>query len=137
MTNKQLQELMQAINNELDQGNLVHLINDWDTPNGLTIIQRIIPDANAAPTIEEMAALPHVLLYPGYLHLCKPGTPSRVIAIEDCGGFGSRNLLQAHAYRLCMNHRYNQHDFPPDGETDEANCYGFNEDKYLDCSWED
>ena len=143
MDDKQLHELMQTINSELEQGNLVRLVNDWNVPNGLTIIQRIIPaskvasedsTANAAQTIEQIAALPHVLLYPGYLHLCKPGTPSRVIAIEDCGGFGSRNLQQAHAYRLCMNHRYNKHDEDYD---DTATNYEGNEDRYLDCSWED
>ena len=135
-TTKQLQDLMHAINHELDQGNLVRLDNDWDVPNGATIIYRICPAGvlkNAVQTIEQMAALPHVLLYPGYLHLCRPGTPSRVIAIEDCGGFGARHLQQAHAYRLCMNHRYNKHDVTNDA----TNNYECNEDSYLDCSWED
>lgn len=133
-TTKQLQDLMQAINHELDQGNLVRLVNDWNVPNGLTIILRIRPadsTSNAAQTIEQMAALPHVLLYPGYLHMCKPGTPARVIAIEDCGGFGAQHLAQAHAYRLCMSHRYNKHD------ADTSSDYERNEDAYLDCSWED
>lgn len=139
-TTEQLQELMKTINRELDQGNLVRLVNDWDVPNGLTIIQRVIPaskvastgsTSNAVQTIEQIAALPHVLLYPGYLHLCKPGTPSRVIAIEDCGGFGARHMQQAHAYRLCMNHTYNEHDDNAD------HSYERNEDAYLDCSWED
>ena len=142
-TTEQLQELMKTINRELDQGNLVRLVNDWNVPNGATIIRRVIPaskgasadsTSNAAQTIEQMAALPHVLLYPGYLHLCKPGTPARVIAIEDCGGFGSRDLQQAHAYRLCMNHTYNEHDEDYDGASD---SYEGNEDAYLDCSWED
>ena len=139
MDDKQLRELMQTINSELDQGNLVRLANDWNVPNGLTIIQRIRPTdstANAAQTIEQIAALPHVLLYPGYLHLCKPGTPARVIAIEDCGGFGAQHLQQAHAYRLCMNHRYNAHDVD-DASDDTTNNYEHNEDAYLDCSWED
>ena len=142
-TTEQLQELMKTINRELGQGNLVRLVNDWNVPNGLTIIQRVIPTSkvastdstsNAVQTIEQIAALPHVLLYPGYLHLCKPGTPARVIAIEDCGGFGSPNMQQAHAYRLCMSHTYNKHD----EDYDDANCsYECNEDRYLDCSWED
>ena len=113
MNDRQLQDLMKTINRELDQGNLVRLVNNWDVPNGLTIIQRIRPadsTSNEVQTIEQIAALPHVLLYPGYLHLCEPGTPARVIAIEDCGGFGERHLQQAHAYRLCMNHRGNTHD---------------------------
>lgn len=136
LTTEQLQELMQTINRELDQGNLVRLVNDWNVPNGLTIVQRIRPadsTSNAAQTIEQIAALPHVLLYPGYLHLCKPGTPARVIAIEDCGGFGAQHLAQAHAYRLCMNHRYNKHDEDYDNEP----SYEGNEDRYLDLSWED
>ena len=142
-TTEQLQELMKTINRELDQGNLVRLVNCWDVPNGLTIIQRVITaskdastdsTSNAVQTIEQIAALPHVLLYPGYLHLCKPGTPARVIAIEDCGGFGSRDLQQAHAYRLCMNHTYNEHDEDYDGA---SGSYEGNEDAYLDCSWED
>ena len=144
-TTEQLQELMKTINRELDQGNLVRLVNNWDVPNGATIIQRVIPSSkdvsadstsNAVQTIEQIAALPHVLLYPGYLHLCKPGTPSRVIAIEDCGGFGSPNMQQAHAYRLCMNHRYNAHDLD-DTSDDTSLNYECNEDKYLDLSWED
>ena len=139
-TTEQLQELMKTINRELDQGNLVRLVNVWDVPNGLTIIQRIRPaskaasmgsTSNAVQTIEQIAALPRVLLYPGYLHLCKPGTPSRVIAIEDCGGFGAQHMQQAHAYRLCMNHTYNKHD----DDTDHS--YERDEDKYLDLSWED
>ena len=136
-TTEQLQELMKTINRELDQGNLVRLVNVWDVPNGLTIIQRIRPadsTSNAVQTIEQIAALPHVLLYPGYLHLCKPGTPSRVIAIEDCGGFGARHLQQAHAYRLCMSHRYNKHD---DANNDATSNCEHNEDQYLDLSWED
>ena len=136
-TTEQLRELMKTINNELDQGNLVRLVNDWNVPNGLTIIQRIRPadsTSNAVQTIEQIAALPHVLLYPGYLHLCKPGTPSRVIAIEDCGGFGAQHLAQAHAYRLCMNHTYNEHDEDYDNAD---HSYERNEDAYLDCSWED
>lgn len=77
-TTKQLQDLMQTINRELGQGNLVRLVNDWDIPNGATIIQRVIPasmhtnkaasadsTSNAVQTIEQIAALPHVLLYPG------------------------------------------------------------------------
>lgn len=147
LTSEQLHELMQTINRELDQGNLVRLINDWDVPNGATYVQRIIPaskatskaasadsTSNAVQTIEQIAALPHVLLYPGYLHLCKPGTPARVIAIEDCGGFGARHLAQAHAYRLCMNNRYNKHDedYDADSQTDTIG-----EDSYLDLSWED
>ena len=138
MDDKQLQELMKTINRELDQGNLVRLINDWNVPNGLTIIQRIRPadsTSNAVQTIEQIAALPHVLLYPGYLHLCKPGTPARVIAIEDCGGFDAQHLQQAHAYRLCLNHTYNAHD--TDSTDDATTSYECNEDKYLDCSWED
>ena len=138
-TDKQLQELMKTINRELGQGNLVRLVNNWDVPNGLTIVQRIRPadsTSNAVQTIEQIAALPHVLLYPGYLHLCKPGTPARVIAIEDCGGFGAQHLQQAHAYRLCMNHRYNEHDLA-DTNNDATNSYEHNEDRYLDCSWED
>ena len=138
-TTEQLRELMHAINHELDQGNLVRLVNNWDVPNGLTIVQRIRPadsTSNAVQTIEQIAALPHVLLYPGYLHLCKPGTPARVIAIEDCGGFGERHLQQAHAYRLCMNHRYNAHDLA-DANNGAANNYEHNEDRYLDLSWED
>ena len=144
-TVKQLQDLMHAINHELDQGNLVRLVNDWDVPNGLTIIQRVIPaskdasadsTSNAVQTIEQIAALPHVLLYPGYLHVCEPGTPSRVIAIEDCGGFGTRHLQQAHAYRLCMSHRYNAHDLVVTNNN-ATNNYECNEDAYLDCSWED
>ena len=136
-TTEQLRELMKTINSELDQGNLVRLVNDWNVPNGATIIQRIRPadsTSNAAQTIEQIAALPRVLLYPGYLHLCKPGTPSRVIAIEDCGGFGSSNMQQAHAYRLCMNHTYNEHD--EDYDANDLN-YECNEDRYLDLSWED
>ena len=139
MDDKQLHELMQTINSELDQGNLVRLVNNWNVPNGATTIQRIRPadsTSNAAQTIEQIAALPRVLLYPGYLHLCKPGTPARVIAIEDCGGFGSSNMQQAHAYRLCMNHRYNAHDLN-DTSDDTATSYEGNEDRYLDCSWED
>ena len=138
-TTEQLQELMKTINRELDQGNLVRLVNNWDVPNGLTIIQRIRPadsTSNAVQTIEQIAALPHVLLYPGYLHLCKPGTPARVIAIEDCGGFGARHMQQAHAYRLCMNHRYNAHDLD-DTSDDATTSYECNEDAYLDLSWED
>ena len=138
-TTKQLHELMQTINRELDQGNLVRLVNDWNVPNGLTIMQRIRPadsTSNAVQTIEQIAALPHVLLYPEYLHLCKPGTPSRVIAIEDCGGFGARHLQQAHAYRLCMNHRYNAHDLA-DANNDATSNYEHSEDQYLDLSWED
>ena len=137
MNDRQLHELMKTINRELDQGNLVRLVNNWNVPNGLTIIQRIRPadsTSNAVQTIEQIAALPHVLLYPGYLHLCKPGTPSRVIAIEDCGGFGARHLQQAHAYRLCMSHRYNKHDEDYD---DATTSYEGNEDAYLDLSWED
>ena len=136
-TTKQFQDLIHAINHELDQGNLVRLVNDWDVPNGATIIYRIRPAGvlkNAVQTIEQMAALPHVLLYPGYLHLCKPGTPARVIAIEDCGGFGAQHFQQAYAYRLCMNHTYNEHDEDYD---DTPLNYECNEDKYLDCSWED
>ena len=134
-TTEQLQELMKTINRELDQGNLVHLVNRWNVPNGVTIIQRIRPansTTKAVQTIEQIAALPHVLLYPGYLYLCKPGTPARVIAIMDCGGFGSPNMQQAHAYRLCMSHRYNTHDISIDDLYHEID-----EDKYLDCSWED
>lgn len=137
-TTKQLQDLMHAINHELDQGNLVRLDNIWDVPNGATIIYRIHPAGvlkNAVQTIEQMTALPHVLLYPGYLHLCKPGTPARVIAIEDCGGFGTQHLAQAHAYRLCMNHTYNKHDEDCNDDADPS--YEGNEDRYLDCSWED
>lgn len=122
-TAKQWQELIKTINHELDQGNLVRLVNYWDIPNGLTIIQRVIPASkrarsgsilNAEPTIEQIAALPRVILYPGYLSLCRPGTPSRVIAIMDCGDFREQHLQQAQAYRLCMNHTYNKHDFPDD-----------------------
>ena len=137
MDDKQLQELMKTINRELDQGNLVRLVNDWNVPNGATIIQRIQPadsTSNAVQTIEQIAALPRVLLYPGYLHLCKPGTPARVIAIEDCGGFGAQHLQQAHAYRLCMSHRYNKHD---EDYNDTDPSYEHNEDRYLDLSWED
>lgn len=146
-TAEQWRELMKTINRELGQGNLVRLVNDWDVPNGATIVQRVIPasrvaskgasadsTSNAVQTIEQIAALPHVLLYPGYLHLCKPGTPSRVIAIEDCGGFGAQHLQQAHAYRICMSHTYNKHDEDYD---DADTSYEGNEDAYLDPSWED
>lgn len=143
MDDKQLQALMRTINYELDQGNLVRLINNWDVPNGATYIQRIRPadsTSNAVQTIEQIAALPRVLLYPGYLHLCKPGTPARVISIEDCGGFGASNLQQAHAYRLRMSNTYNKHDLINDSDgsaTSASTLYEGNEDAYLDLSWED
>ena len=109
MDTKQLHELMQTINRELDQGNLVRLVNNWDVPNGLTIVQRIRPadsTSNAVQTIEQIAALPHVLLYPGYLHLCKPGTPARVIAIEDCGTL--ENLARKYCGSMKFTHTFDR-----------------------------
>ena len=52
----------------------------------------------------------HKIIYPGYLNLTKAGTPSRVLCLEDCGGFGDEHLKSVNSWRCCMSHTYNGHD---------------------------
>ena len=65
---------------------------------------RIVADGKIA------AIFRRKIIYPGYLNLTKAGTPSRVLCLEDCGGFGDEHLKGVNSWRCCMSHTYNEHD---------------------------
>lgn len=120
--------------------------HDTDARNALSLINRLLRAGrevrikidydNACTRIfadDEIAAvLLRGIIYPGYLNLTKAGTPSRVICLEDCGGFGAPHLKGVNSWRCYMSHTYNDHDRENWYDPDEGN-----EDAGLDASYEE
>lgn len=115
-----ISEISGFINSLLNEGHEVRIKNDWNTYN--TVIRS---DGNV------VAELSRIMLYPGYLNVTKAGTPSRIICLEDRGGFGREDIQDVETWLCCMSHTYNDHDRENWFNPDEGG-----EDRFLDQSYE-
>lgn len=109
-----LKEFTGYINLHLSRAEEVRIKVDHLAGNTIVTVTDVDQDKQTLAIVER------TIIYPGYLNLTKPGTPSRAIALEDCGGFGRPDLRDVQGYRVCMSHTYNEHDgpWPEEGNED-------------------
>ncbi len=113
-------EALRLINSLLDEGHEVRIKLSW-----------LLHKTHILKNGETVATLERTMLYPGYLNITKAGTPTRVLCVEDCGGFLAPGLEDVKAYQCCCSHRYNDYDRENWYDPDEGG-----EDRHLDQSYE-
>ena len=121
MNATKIRDAMDLINRLLSEGHEVRI-----KPYYVHACTHIICDGVVIDSVDG------AIIYPGYLNLTKAGTPARICALEDRGGFGAPHLKGVNSWRCCMTHIYNDHD--------RENCYNSDEggeDRYLDASYEE
>ena len=121
MNTTEIRDVIDLINHLLSEGHEVRV-----NPSYVHACTSIICDGDAVDSVEG------AIIYPGSLNLTKAGTPARICALEDCGGFGAPHLKGVNSWRCCMAYTYNDHDRENWYDPDEGG-----EDRYLDASFEE
>ena len=111
-----MKDLLKLANKALAEGHLVRITNDHVKGSSQLLVDG-----------ELVWSRQDTIVYPGFLNCTKPGTPCRVLAVEQGLGFGAEHAKHWSDYTLCLSHTYNAHDFSNNDE----DLY-FGSDKYFE-----